>query len=73
MINWLDRLFNENKLVRRSVLAWAMIMGTIVILRTSADISLITAAVSAYITTVLGLLTVPIQYYFKTRRKEESE
>lgn len=66
-MGWLSRLFNEHKAARRAVLIWSMTMGTIVILRATDDMSLVTASVSALVSTVLGLLTVPIAYYFKSR------
>jgi hypothetical protein len=63
----------EHKAVRRIVIVWALWIITLVVLRVTDDVSLITAASAALVSTLVGILTVPIGFYFKRRGDEDKK
>ena len=73
MGKWLNRLFNEQKLIRRLMVVWAIWLITLVVLRTTADTALISPAVADTIKWIVGILTVPLAFYFKHRKEDESK
>lgn len=65
-----DRLFNEQKLVRRLLVLWAVCLITWVTLQVFADLKLVTAPVASALATVTALLTVVVGFYQWSRGRE---
>lgn len=68
-----DRLFNEQKLVRRLLVLWAVCLITWVTLRVFADVTLITAAAATALATITALLTVVIGFYQWSRGQDATK
>lgn len=71
----LTDLVEKRKLFRRLALLWAMWLITVVVLRVTRPevLPLVKAAVATIVTSVIGLLSVVIGFYLKTRAKEDSQ
>lgn len=71
MIDFLDRLINKQKAIRRSVLIWAMYLVTHVTLIVFQNLPLITTSVVAAYTLVVGLVATAIAFYTQGRNKDD--
>ena len=71
ILNWVDRLFNEHKLVRRGLVVWAIWLITVITLLVFADMDKITAPVAAALASITALLTVVVGLYQWSRDKED--
>lgn len=63
----------DHKAIRRIVLAIILALMTWVILQVFDDVTKITAPVAAALSTVVGLLSVPIGFYFRDRAEEDKK
>lgn len=70
MGDWIDRLFNQYKFVRRIIVLWAMWLITLVVLRAISDLGAVTASVAAMVGSVIGILSVVLGFYFQNRKDE---
>jgi hypothetical protein len=68
---WIESLFEEHKLVRRLVVLWALGLITFVICVTFSDLTLLTASVAATVGTVVGILSVVINFYIRSRELDD--
>jgi len=68
---WIESLFEEHKLVRRLVVLWALGLITFVICVTFSDLTLLTASVAAAVGTVVGILSVVINFYIRSRELDD--
>ena len=68
---WIEKLFEEHKLVRRLLVFWALSLITFVILVTFNDLTLITASVAAVVSTIVGILSVVINFYVRSREVDD--
>jgi hypothetical protein len=68
---WVESLFEEHKLVRRLVVLWAVGLITFVIYVTFSDLTLLTASVAAAVGTVVGILSVVINFYTRSRELDD--
>ena len=68
---WVERLFEEHKLVRRVLVFWALGLITFVILVSFNDLTLLTASVAAAVGTVVGILSVVIGFYIRSRELDD--
>lgn len=69
-------LFEEHKLARRSLLFWAMVILTIVILRVTRPEVLTElggAAAATIVTAIVGILTTVLAFYVKGREREDRD
>jgi len=64
----IDRLFNQHKLVRRVVVAWALWLITLVVLRFVSLMSTIDTATVSGVGTIVGILTTVLAFYIKSRQ-----
>lgn len=67
LLNFVNRLFNEYKFVRRVIVVWAIWLISLVALRATADMALVTASVAALAGSVIGILGVVLKFYFDDR------
>lgn len=74
MKEMLHKLFNEQKLIRRAMALWACWLITVVVLRVTEPEALphVTNAVAMVVSSVIGLLTVVVGLYQRSRQKEEN-
>jgi len=71
MMDWIDRLFNQYKLVRRLLMLWAVLLITYVVVRVFDDVILISAATASALGIVVGLLASVISFYMWSRNEEK--
>lgn len=67
----IERLFNKHKLVRRSLIAWAAWLITYATLQLPWASGAISSGAAASYATVVGILSVVIGFYFKSRHDED--
>ncbi len=67
---FIDRLFNTHKVVRRSLVFWAMILITVVTLLVFHDLEKITTPVASAFGLVTGLLATVLGMYQWSRNKD---
>lgn len=74
-MNFIARLFEEHKLVRRATLAWACWLISTTVLRVTEPAALpwLTGAVAATVGTVVGLLGTVIGFYMWSRNREDGK
>lgn len=70
--DWLDRLFNRHKLVRRGIVIWACWLITTIVLKTWEDVSLINASVISGLSVIVGILASALAHYKWSRDKDDS-
>ena len=70
---WVESLFEEHKLVRRSTVLWAVLLITFVVVVSFSQIELITTPVAVAIGSVVGILSVVINMYLKLRAMEDDD
>jgi ABC-type sugar transport system permease subunit len=70
---FIERLFEEHKLIRRLLVLWAVALITWVITTVFSDLPLLTGAVAAALATVIGLLTVVVAFYQWSRQNEDKQ
>ena len=68
---WVDRLFNKHKLVRRLLVFWAASLITWVIVTVFTNLDLVTGNVVTALSIVVGLLTTAIGFYNYQRKLDE--
>ena len=68
----IDRLFNQHKLVRRVVVAWALWLITLVVLRFVSLMSTIDTATVSGVGTIVGILTTVLAFYIKSRQLDST-
>ena len=68
---WVECLFEEHKFVRRLLALWAVAMITFVLAVVFKDLTLITASVAAAVSTVVGILSVVINFYIRSRELDD--
>ena len=73
MLDWVHRQFEQNKLARRLIMVWICVMVSIVLLRATENMALVTAAVASLVGSVTLILSVPLAFYFKIRKEEDKE
>lgn len=75
MADFLDRLFNRHKFVRRAGMFWAWWIITVVLLRTTEPdtITQITPAGATIVTATIGILATVIGLYNRSRSAEDGE
>jgi len=69
--DWIDDLFNKHQFVRRMLVLWAVWLITLVILRVTKDLALITTPVAVVVGSVTGLLTLVVTHYQWSRNKDK--
>ena len=69
-MTWASDLFEKHKLVRRTVVAWAMGMITFATIQVYSDLTIVTPAVVSLYTVTVGLLGTAIGFYQFLRNKE---
>jgi hypothetical protein len=72
-VNFIEKLFEKHKLVRRGLLVWVCWLITILCLRVSdpAMLPLLTTQVVAFISLVIGMLTAILGFYQWSRSAED--
>jgi len=73
MFDWIDRLFNEHKLVRRGLVIWAVWIITWVVVTVFKQLSLITAPVATFGGVVIGMLATVLAFYQWSRDKDDED
>jgi hypothetical protein len=73
VLDFFNRLFNQYKLVRRTLVLWALCLITYAILRTFSDISAITTPVVTALATVCAILTPVLALYQWSRMRDKEE
>ena len=73
MLDWIDRLFQKYQFMRRAIVLWAMWLITVVALRATNDMSTATASGAAIVGSVVGILTVAIGMYIKSRELDATD
>lgn len=68
--DWIDRLFNKHKAVRRGLVVWAVWLITVVTLLVFSDLDKLTAPVATALATITALLTVVVGLYQWSRNKD---
>lgn len=68
---WIECLFEAHKLVRRLLVAWAMVLITWVVTRVFGDLAQITAPVATALATVTAILTAVLGFYQWARQNED--
>ncbi len=68
---WVDRLFNQHKAVRRGLVLWAVCLITFVTLIIFLKFEKITVPIASAYATVTALLTVVLGLYQWSRDKEK--
>lgn len=74
-MNWLEKLFERHKFVRRATLAWACWLITITVLRVTEPetLPLLTNAVAVAVTAVIGILATVVGFYIWSRDNEDKK
>ena len=73
LFGWIERLFNQHMLIRRTIVVWAMWLITIVVLRATAVITEINAAVVSLVGTIVGILTTVTVFYVRMRELDRDD
>ena len=73
MFDWIDRLFNEHKLVRRGLVIWAVWIITWVVVTVFKQLSLITTPVATFGGVVIGMLATVLAFYQWSRDKDDED
>jgi drug/metabolite transporter (DMT)-like permease len=68
--HWLYKLFEEYKIVRRTLVFWAIALVTWITFMVFTDITLITTAVAAAYATTVGVLGTVIGFYQWSRARD---
>jgi len=68
--DWIDRLFNQHKVVRRSLVYWAIGLITFVTIVVFHDLEKITTPVASAFGLVIGLLATVLGLYQWSRNKD---
>lgn len=68
---WIEALFEEHKFVRRTAVLWALLLITFVTYVTFSQLPLLTASVAAALGSVVGILSVVIGFYIKSRQLDD--
>ena len=69
--SWIDRLFNEHKLVRRAGVTTMMILFVGAVYLSFTQLALLTAPVAAALSTMAGALAAMFKFYQDSRDKEK--
>jgi len=69
--DWIDRLFNKHKFVRRGLVLWAVCLITFVTITIFLQLDKITAPVASALGTITALLTVVLGLYQWSRDRED--
>ena len=69
--DYIECLFEEHKFVRRLLVLWAVVMITFILAVVFKDVTLITASVAAAVSTVVGILSVVINFYLRSRELDD--
>jgi len=71
MVNdWVDRLFNKHKLVRRTMVFWAIYLVTFVLTIAMLNMDKITGPVATVIVSVVGLIATVLAFYQWSRTRD---
>ena len=68
---WVECLFEEHKFVRRLLVLWAVCLISFIVVVAFKDLTVITASVAAAVSTVVGLLSVVINFYLRSRELDD--
>ncbi len=68
MIDWITRLFEEYKLVRRVSVFWAMLLVTWVVAMVFFNMAEVTTPVASVAVSVIGLISIVFGFYFMGRK-----
>ena len=68
MIDWIDRLFNQYKFVRRFMIFWMLIIVTCVLCVVYSDLAAVTTPVASVTVSVVGLVATVGGFYFMGRK-----
>ena len=73
-MKWLDRAINYHKAIRRILVATLIVLLAITVLRATEPQVLTgaTAAGGVIVTAIIGVLTLPIKWYFESRKRDDS-
>ncbi len=71
MFGWIDRLFNQHKLVRRFSVFWAMITVSLVIAAVFLNMADVTTPVASVAVSVIGLIGTVFGFYFTSRSRDK--
>lgn len=69
-LDWINRQLEYNKLVRRSMVVWALVLSTYATFVVYTHLALITAAVATVYASTLALLGTVAKFYFDSRDRE---
>lgn len=69
---WVEALFEDHKLVRRLLVAWAIWLITHVVLKAAAKIEVIDTPTAAMVSTIVGILATVTAFYIKSRELDDA-
>jgi len=69
---WIERLFNEHKLVRRTLVAWAVYEIHRIISHMIKIITEVTTPVASVIGAIIGILSTVLVFYIKSRELDKN-
>lgn len=70
-MGWIDRLFNQHKLIRRLTVLWAIGLITWVTVQVFSELASMTSAVVSALGLIIGLLATAIGLYQWSRNRED--
>ena len=70
---WVETLFEDHKLVRRVLVAWAVWLITLVILKFVSLMTTIDTATVSGVGTIVGILSTVLVFYIRSRELDNVE
>lgn len=70
---FIERLFEEHKLIRRLLVLWAVTLITWTVTRVFSDLAALTAPVATALATVTAILTAVLGFYQWARQNEDKK
>lgn len=70
---FVERLFEEHKLIRRLLVIWAMALITWTVTRVFSELAALTAPVATALATVTAILTAVLGFYQWARQNEDKK
>lgn len=71
-LDWINKQLEYNKLIRRTMVVWALVLSTYATIEVYTSLTLVTAAVATVYTATLALLGTVCKFYFDSRERERN-